>query len=982
MPLHKSIAEKITAMPASVVRFWEKKRNQFDEKNSEFASWLSHGLESGQEPFDAIRLAWGGSDFVANWCAKKPLQFKQLIESGDLLRVFERQDYVNQIADALADCSEEHELSQRLREFRNRQMTRIIWRDFTRLADMEETTRDVTWLAEVAVNASIERLFQGLSEVWGEPKDREGNPQSLVVLAMGKMGAWELNVSSDIDLIFAYPESGETQGGRKQCSNQEFFIKLGQRLIKLLDERTAEGFVFRVDMRLRPYGKSGPLVMNFDAMEQYYQQQGRDWERYAMIKARVVAGDSAAGRELMALLRPFTYRKYIDYSAFDALREMKEMIRRELHRTGKTGDVKKGQGGIREVEFVAQAFQIIRGGRDLNLQITPLKTVLEILRDDQQLPAEDTQSLYGSYVFLRNVEHVLQGWMDQQTQTLPADEEMRERVAWLMDCPDWSAFISEYERHTADVHRVFNSVIAPSESAKDSEGQAESATHDWLHASPEHLLEFLAEFAFNEAEVVASHIGELAASKTVAALPDESRKRLTRFLPRLIESCAEADNSAETFGRALKLVYAVLRRSAYLVLLLENPAALTRLIKLCSASPWISEQLARHPALLDELLDERSLFTSLDKQALVDELRQQLLRVPEEDLESQMEVIRYFKLAHGLRIAACEVTDVLPLMKVSDALTWLAEAILDHVLDIAWDYMVARAGEPGFREGENPPGIAIVGYGKMGGIELGHGSDLDLVFLHDADPMLNTTGEKSIDNGTFFARVGQRIIHILTARTPSGDVYEVDMRLRPSGNSGLLVSSLNAFEKYQAEQAWTWEHQALVRARFVSGSSRVGDAFRQVRERILAKSREAAALAAEVVQMRNKMRAHLGTKPSPAEAGQNGEVRTFNIKQDPGGIVDIEFIVQYLVLAYGSEFSDLLEYTDNIRILEAIQRSGLLTEEQAQCLIESYIHFRSLGHSLCLQGVENEISADRDVDIRNKVSAIWREVFAEQETTG
>lgn len=963
-------------LPQTLYDQWQLRLEHFNRRACpELSEWLeavlSGGLQVGDTFSDELKSVWSCSEFVASTCSANAEMFKALVESGDLVRTYAPKAMYEKLSCIIEDVDSDEGLMQQLRRFRNREMVRIVWRDLTRKARLEETTADMTRLAEACLQCALEFLYPRACEDFGTPVDAEGEAQQMVVLGMGKMGAWELNVSSDIDLIFAYPKAGETRGGRRSLSNQEFFIRLGQKLIKVIDARTADGFVFRVDMRLRPYGQSGALVLNFDAMEEYYQTQGRDWERYAMIKARVVAGDLQSGVELMAMLRPFTYRKYIDFSAIEALRDMKALINREVQRKGMSADIKRGAGGIREVEFVAQAFQIIRGGRDTRFQIPSLKNVLELLGAEELLPSSDTQALYQSYTFLRNVEHALQGWQDKQTQLLPEGELERLRLAYLMGFEGWQAFLICLDGHRAQVRQLFEDVIADErkEGGEAEEGdEFQLAAHVWQnHQADELELEDLESLGYKDAEQAVRFINGLKESRPVLAMAADTRGRLDSLMPRLMTACALLDNGAETLGRVLKLVESVARRSAYLVLLKENPVALQSLVKLCAASPWIADQLSRYPALLDELLDSRTLYSLPKRDELEDELRQQLLRVPDDDLEAQMDVLRYFRRSHSLHVAACEVEEILPLMKVSDYLTWLAEAILSHVLEIAWDQMVDRHGRPGSDDGHEP-GFLILGYGKFGGIELGHSSDLDLVFLHDANPNKPTEGERSIDNATFFMRLGQRIIHILTAQMASGYLYEVDMRLRPSGNSGMLVASLSGFEKYQLEEAWTWEHQALVRARPVAGSNSLSEAFADTRHRVLSQAREEVSLRKDVIEMRNKMRSHLGSRKAD-------EDRVFNLKQDAGGIVDIEFMVQFAVLAWSHEIPDLTRWSDNVRILESLECAGVISAEEAEFLIRAYKNYRSVGHRLQLQHLPVVVSASEFAIEREQVLRVWQRLL-------
>jgi glutamate-ammonia-ligase adenylyltransferase len=921
-----------------------------------------------------------GSDYVAEQLQRHPEWLADLIASGDLHTPYGDGVYAERLQALLAPLTDEKELHRQLRLFRQREMIRLIWRDLNRLSDMRGTTRELSRLADACIDRTLDWLYDQACQRWGVPlsrPDAEGqrHPQRMVVLGMGKLGADELNLSSDIDLIFTFPANGETDGERKNLDNQDFFIRLGQKLIQALDNLTIDGFVFRVDMRLRPFGSAGPLACSFAAIENYYQDQGRDWERYAMIKARVVAGDQQAGQELMQLLRPFVYRKYIDFSAFESLRDMKAMINREVRRKGLDHNVKLGAGGIREVEFIAQAFQLIRGGRDVDLQQRELLNILPQLPEKVGMPTEAVAELTEAYTFLRNVEHGIQAIADKQTQELPEDEEGRARLAFAQGYADWEALAQALDSSRAAVSRHFADVIAP---AEEGEAGPEDLRTEWLALwqgmmDETAALEFLQEQGYGQPDVAFKALQDLKGLRTVQMLQKVALERLESVLPALLEQAGQCDNAEVTLERILVLVQAVLRRSAYFVLLAENPAALNQLVRLCSASAWFAEQLSKQPVLLDELIDPRTLYTPPNQSELRTELRQQLLRIPEDDIEQLMETLRYFKHAHMLRVAASDITGVLPLMKVSDYLTWLAEAVLESVLEIAWRNLTEKHGTPQKSPGVPcDPDFIIVGYGKVGGIELSYGSDLDLVFLHDADANLETDGERPVANSVFFNRLGQRIIHILNTFTPSGILYEVDMRLRPSGNAGLLVSSLNAFRDYQHKEAWTWEHQALVRARVVAGSPALAERFAQVRRDILLQSREETKLKAEVAKMREKMREHLGSKPS---SGQHASV--FDLKQDRGGIVDIEFMVQYLVLQHAAEMPALMRWTDNIRILASIEAEGLLSSDEVELLREAYKAYRAAGHRQSLQNRSGVLGEEEMRGYRAGVASIWQRLLGD-----
>ncbi|MGO1463323.1 MAG: bifunctional [glutamate--ammonia ligase]-adenylyl-L-tyrosine phosphorylase/[glutamate--ammonia-ligase] adenylyltransferase [Marinobacter sp.] len=936
--------------------------------------WL---LEDDQVSAAVVAQAMARSPFLTQTLERHPAQVQVLLESRALSEPT-TPDYLQvRCGEYLANVTNEPSLHTALRRFRREVQFRIIWRDLMRWADLSETIAATSSFAEVCIQAALDWLHQAACEQYGtpwgvDPVSGAEAPQSMIVIGMGKLGGRELNVSSDIDLIFAFPGKGETRDGRRSLDNQQFFIRLGQRLIQALDQITADGFVFRVDMRLRPYGQSGALALSFAALETYYQDQGRDWERYAMVKSRVVAGNPEAGQVLMESLRPFVYRRYIDFSAFESLRNMKAMISREVRRQGLENNIKLGSGGIREIEFVVQAFQLIRGGRDRELQQRELLVILNELEALELLPSPVVNELREAYVFLRNLEHALQGMEDKQTQLLPEDELSRARVALIMGYDNWPSCQETLAQHRKNVATHFANIIATEESDESAQAALDEGWCElWLAEIDEVSgAQWLETQGYEDPAASLKLLASLRDSRTIQTMQTQGRKRLNQFMPVLLEALTEVENPSETLSRVLLLIEAILRRTAYMVLLLENPGARAQLVNLCSESPWIARQLAETPLLLDELLNAESLYHPPAKDELQDDLRQQMLRIPYDDLENQMESLRHFKKAHTLRVAASELKGTLPLMKVSDYLTWIAEVVLDHVVDVAFSNLVARHGYPGHAGGStSETGFAVIGYGKLGGIELGYISDLDLVFVHTADPELATDGDKSIDNAVFYTRLGQRIVHILNAQTPSGQLYEVDMRLRPSGNSGLLVSTLHAFEKYQRNDAWTWEHQALARARGVAGSPKTLASFETVRHNLLCQSRNKELLRQEVVEMREKMRANLGTPESRRE-------ETFHIKHDAGGIVDMEFMVQYLVLAWSESHPELTGWSDNIRQMEELGRAGVLPVEEAEQLRKAYIALRSSIHRRALQNLNDQVAGDTFLDERRYIQSVWQQIMA------
>ncbi|WP_416885947.1 bifunctional [glutamate--ammonia ligase]-adenylyl-L-tyrosine phosphorylase/[glutamate--ammonia-ligase] adenylyltransferase, partial [Marinospirillum sp.] len=908
------------------------------------------------------------------------------LSEAELKRPYQRQDYQHWLAElieqeAKGGIQDEPNLHRLLRRFRAMALLRLLWRDANLISPPDAAARHAVWqtaaemshLASVCVEAALSWLEDHYAPAWGRPYPRETQleqvqsgavaPLRLVVLGMGKLGAGELNLSSDIDLIFAFAEGGETLGGRRSFDHQEYFTRLGQKLIAALDQSTADGQVFRVDMRLRPYGDAGALALSFNALLEYYQDQGRDWERYAMIKAAVLAGDQQAGAELLARLNPFVYRRYVDFSAIESLRAMKAMINREVKRKGLEQNIKLGRGGIREIEFITQVFQLIRGGRDRELQETSIRRVVPLLADLGLLPQPVTQELLMDYAQLRDLEHALQGLADRQTQDLPQDPLTQARIALRCGDADWEALIQRLDALRERVRQHFDAVIADPDEApeEEEEGLASLWPAECETAAAEAIL---AEQGFTDPAASWQRIQGFYFSRAVANMQAIGRQRLDALMPQWLLAVSETDAPDLALERSLWLIEAVLRRTAYLLLLTENPQALKQLVGLCATSAWMAEQLAKMPILLDELLTPATLYSPADKARLRDELRQHLCRIPEEDTESLMEAVRYFRHANVLRVAASDLVAQRPLMKVSDYLTFIAEVLLEQVLHFVWRDLTQRYGHPLLDTGEvAQTGFIVLGYGKLGGIELGYGSDLDLVFLHQGHPVQGTTGEKSLDSSTFYSRLGQKMIHWLTALTPSGQLYEVDMRLRPSGNAGLLVSSLKAFGEYQRKEAWTWEHQALVRARVVAGDPALAARFEAERAAILSQRRDLDQLKQQVLEMRDKMRRHLGGKTDTA----------FHLKQDAGGIVDIEFIVQYAVLAYSCDHPRLLTYTDNMRILDELAATGLLPAETVHGLQQAYLAYRQATHQAALRKTSSLVEAAPWQAQRELVIQVWHQ---------
>jgi glutamate-ammonia-ligase adenylyltransferase len=916
---------------------------------------------------DSLARVLALSDFVARAVSAQPDVLTRLVESGELVHADAHGALRARVVAGIADCADEAALKTALRRTRNREMVRIAWRDLAGWADLAETVKTLSALADACLDAALAKLSEWACARDGVPVEEEsGGRAKFVVLGMGKLGGEELNFSSDVDLVFAYSEEGTTD--QRGLSNHEFFVRLGQRLINALNEATGDGFVFRVDMRLRPNGASGPLALSFDAMEQYYQAHGRMWERYALIKARVVAGDPAAGAELLMRLRPFVFRKYLDYSAVEEIRSLKASIHRELLRKGIESNIKLGPGGIREVEFIGQAFQLIRGGRDRRFQERRILPVLVHLAAEGDLTPQAVRDLSSAYEFLRNTEHRLQEIRDQQTQVLPTNDLDRQRVAVGMGFADWPTFYAALRHHMQRVHEHFNSVFAAPQ------GEAPAADEQGLHAVWSGTLEetaareVLRAAGYPDAGITLDLLRGLRAGGAYSALSANGRERLDKLMPLLLGAAGLTPEPQTTLARLVAFVEAIGRRSVYLALLVENPLALSQLVKLCSASEWIAQYLNQHPILLDELMDAVSLYAPLTREALAAELQSRLARLPVDDLEAQMEALREFRNGHVLRVAAADVGPGLTPDEVGRHLGYIAEVIVAQALALAHDDLVLKHGRPTLRQGNKTinPGFAVIAYGKLGSLELGYTSDLDMIFLHAAGQEGGVTdGARPIANEVFFARLGQRLIHILTARTGGGILYEVDTRLRPSGRSGMLVTNPAAFREYQYSHAWVWEHQALIRARPIAGDAGLSRVFEDIRAATLCRQRDPETLRSEVAAMRERMHA-----AQPAH--DPGEI---NLKHDPGGMIDVEFMVQYAVLRWAHDHPELIRHRGNIPLMEALQARGLLDPAPAGLLRDAYHRYLGVEQRLKLMERRPLVAPQELGDFPQRVRALWREWF-------
>ncbi|MBU0752569.1 MAG: bifunctional [glutamate--ammonia ligase]-adenylyl-L-tyrosine phosphorylase/[glutamate--ammonia-ligase] adenylyltransferase [Gammaproteobacteria bacterium] len=842
----------------------------------------------------------------------------------------------------------EETLPPALRRLKQRAYARVAARDLSGKASLGEVTETMTRIAEIAVDTARAVLVGPLQERYGTPRNGSGEEQQLIVLGMGKLGGRELNVSSDIDLIFVYPEDGDTDGARS-ISNFEYFTRLGRQLIAAIAEVTGDGQVFRVDMRLRPNGDSGPLVASFDMLENYFITQGREWERYAWIKARPIGATYSPARldELEKIRRPFVFRKYLDFGTINAMRDLHAQIRREVARKDMAANVKLGPGGIREIEFIAQVFQLIRGGRDVQLQIKPTVKVLSLLAERGQLDLDAVVELTAAYDFLRRLEHRLQYLDDAQTHSLPESADDQAVVARAMGFANYEALAAELDDHRLNVSRHFEAVFADPHAGDDNH----ALDNVWHGRAGDGRAEELAARGYHDAATAVDRLDAIRAAPRYQHMSEATRRKFDALVPRVIEAAAATAAPDATLSRLLDLLEAVSRRAAYLALLLQYPQALQQVANIAGSSVWAAEYLKQHPVLMDELLDPRLLESATAWPAFRAQLVAQLDDA-EFDTERQMDLMREAHHAQVFRLLAQDIAGLLTVETLADQLSELADMMLDLAIRYAWKKLLKK-----HCPADAEPRFAIVSYGKLGGKELGYASDLDMIFLFD-DP--------DQDAAATYSKLATRINTWLSSQTSAGQLFETDLRLRPNGDAGLMVVSLDGFRQYQLESAWMWEHQALTRARFSAGDPAIGAGFEKIRCEILCQPRDLAKLREEVLAMRSKM--------YDAHAGKS---ELFDVKHDPGGLIDVEFMVQYLVLGHAAAHPELAANKGNIALLKIAADAGLLPSELAERGRDAYREYRRLQHQLRLNNLPTRVDTATVSERIDAVRALWRHVFGE-----
>ena len=927
----------------------------------------------GAEDFDALSAisgfdyVLGLSDFIAGTLFSYPGSCRKYLGAGALERPlsvpFVRDEVHKLILPGLSDA----ELKKRLRMIRRCLLSLVAWRDLTGRASLEEVLSTTSAIAEIIVLRTMQVVRAALARLFGDALTEEGESLPLLVLGMGKLGGEELNFSSDLDLIFVYPHEGETRGGARSTSFKDFFSQQVRHLANLLADNTADSFCYRIDLRLRPFGDAGALVNSFDALSDYYETQGRTWERYAMVKARLLGGDEAYGHwagDLNDLLRPFVYRRYLDYGAVESLRKIKLLIESEARRRHLEHNFKLGPGGIREVEFIAQVFQLMRGGRICELRSRSLRQTLKTLGELELLPDRVCEMLDTCYVYLRRLENAVQEFSDRQTQDLPSAEREQQRLLLAMNhTGDYASLLSEIATVMQAVHGEFVAIFASDRNDELADAQYELWDNS---ADDKEQAALLSEVLPKEGvrEALAVEIVRLRSQLARMPVGKVGRETLRNLMPTVINMVCKDQEPATLFVKVGRLIETVALRTTYLQLLNDNRQVLERFVQLLKENALASELITAHPILLDELLVPQYFNSPPSADEFLQMLQERLLRLDPDDLELQMEELRLFKKMMILRVAMSDKSERLPLMKISDCLTWLAEALIRELCLLSWKQCEERYGAP---PGcfISDPGMVVIAYGKLGGIELGYKSDLDIVFIRSDDEG-QTVGDKAVPCAMFYQRLVQRLLHLSSTRTIGGVLYDLDVRLRPDGDSGLLITSMAAYAEYQRKRAWTLEHQALVRARPIAGSSGLRERFLQLREQVLRTPRDPDKLREDVLKMRAKMRESL-------DRGKNG---LYDLKHSRGGMVDIEFIAQYLVLREAPSHPDMVLWSDNVRIFEECSRLGIISAATCTQLKEAYLAIRGLYHRISLADLPRVVAAaDRPAQCAD-VERIWQEVFA------
>lgn len=923
---------------------------------------------------------WVGSKWFAGQCSKYPSWLESIVAEHQSLCTtsrYHKRWRVHLGRMGLNKIDDEAQLMHATRLFRHYEIARIIYKDFNRVATTQAVCSEISALAECLIQVTLDWHYRKLSAEFGTPIDQQGKQQRLGVIGMGKIGGAELNLSSDIDLIFVFPEAGEVRPHKSRVQlpmdNQQFFEKHAQAIINTMSAQTADGSVWKIDTRLRPYGEDGLLVHNHRSMELYYETQGREWERFAMCRARAVAGDKQGTQSLIARLRPFVFRRYLDFNALRSLTELRQNINAQMQPEEAKTNIKLGSGGIREAEFCIQLFQLVYGGKQISLRNPSIFKTLKQLVIHKHLRPQQQDVLEQAYCFLRNTEHALQAYDNRQTHTLPSTPQERGALTVAMHCSSWLEFKRKLRHHRQIVQALFEELTLPAHSTDHAQDRRWQQL--WQHPQSAATHAYFSEHNAETTQALIAQLVSFRNQRALSRLDASEQMRLDRFMPRLLEQLLNSNAVESTIDHCFNLVYTILKRSNYLVLLEQNPRVLARVVDLCARSPWLSRHLIEQPMLLDQLLDTRTLYQVPSADTMRTQLQDHISTLSAEHgadrSDTLMTALKQFHKSQLLRISIQDLDHLLSLNELSEQLSAVAETTLDSILKLSIEEMIHRFGVPESGTGERGSDaqdccFCIIAYGKLGGAQMSYSSDLDLVFLYDAPAQGLTRGKSPVENVVFYTRLSQRILSYLN----NSGIYKTDIRLRPSGYAGVLVSTYDAFWQYQQQQAWTWEHQALISARATSGHPQLRQKFEELRRLILSMQRTTEEVRDKILAMRHKMDTEM--------VKRNADFRHL-IKHAPGGMIDIEFITQYLVLSHAHRYPELLVARSTDSLLERIAKCGLLSGTHSASLQRVYSAFTATvnHHALC---GNSALSADQIAHYQTKVRTIWKAVLGVHRT--
>lgn len=897
-----------------------------------------------------LQTIYSSSHYAFEQIQKQPQIYSDWKLSGSSL------SYENSLVKLVDYSASIDDLKKSLRNLRHYHLVQIVLNDICAETAVEKILEQISSLADALIKTSLEAASLHLEKKHGIPLNANSERQQLLVIAMGKLGGGELNFSSDIDLILSYAEDGELKG-IGNLSYREFYIRVGRLMTQLLNDVTGDGFVYRVDLRLRPWGNSGPLVVSLDGLAHYYHLHGREWERYALVKSRLVNGLPQEIQAFKQIVSPFVFRKYFDFNVFSELGSLKQQIDKQAKLKQQLLNIKLFSGGIREIEFCMQALQILRGGRNPQLQTPSIMDMFEHAKNEKFYSSKELHVLTESYLFYRLIENRIQMLNDQQTHDLPESEEAQISILSALNFDTWLSLLTKIEKTQLKVHAIFKQLFL--------ENEPKSNEIDFTHFELEDWIKYCHETEIQEAEELGTRIHQLLLERSIQAMSSKGKSRLFQLLPELFKLLSKSSNALIIFEGFYRLFISIAGRSVYLELINMHQTMLYKLIDLFSLSEWLSQEIIKYPVLLESVLITNDLEES--KSILLTNLRTQISNI-KDDKELTLDILRVFKRQQVFQIALKESQGLIDALKASRLLSELAELLLQVSYELSFSELEVQYGQPCYQlDGAlHYSKFAVIAYGKLGGKELHYESDLDVIFLHDSmGTKQQTTGEKCISNEQFYMRLAQKITSSMSLMTSSGRLYEIDSRLRPNGASGYLVSSIESYQNYQLTKAWVWEHQALVRATLCAGEESFRGDFEKVKCNILAQQREPESLQKEICEMRNKM----------YEAKFNNKKHeSFNLKHSRGGLVDIEFMVQYFVLLNANKQSSLCQYSDNIRLLEELVSKKVVAQSYLP-LLEIYQQLHYLLHQQVLSPHTNTTDLELIENNVEQVKNLWQQSF-------